>query len=83
MKMCVWSLEFWDCIKAVQRCGTVRKRSSAFSDDVMENGWGGGEGLFFLVATKKQEVIGGKQWDLVGVGEKKAEDWAKPSVKLH
>lgn len=22
---CVWSLEFWDCIKAVQRCGTVRK----------------------------------------------------------
>lgn len=49
----------------------------------MENGWGGGEGLFFLVATKKEEVIGGKQWDLVGVGEKKAEDWAKPSVKLH
>lgn len=59
-----------------------QKRSSAFSDDVMENGWGGGEDLFFLVASKKQEVIGGKQWGLVGVGEKKAEDWAQP-VKLH
>lgn len=45
----------------------------------MENEQGGGcRDLFFRVATKKQEVMGGKQWDLVDVGKKKAEDWVKP-----
>jgi len=50
---------------------------------VTESERGGGcRDLVFPLATNKQEVMGGKQWDLVHVGEKKAEGWVKPLVKL-
>lgn len=47
-----------------------------------ENEQGGGcRDLFFPVATKKQELMGGEQWDIVDLGEKKAEGWVKAVVK--
>lgn len=33
------------------------------------------------MATKKHEVMGGKQWNLVDVGEQEAEGWVKAVVK--
>lgn len=51
--------------------------------DVRQNEQGGGcRDLFFPVATKKQDTMGGKQWTLVDVGEKTAEGWVKAVVKL-
>lgn len=81
-KMCTQSLELQVCIKPVRGCGAIRKDPVLFQ--LMWWGMNGEEaagGLFFLVATKKQEIWE-KQWDPVHVGEKKAEVWVKPSVKV-
>lgn len=76
-----WSLPVLGCVKPGQDCAAIQ--SDCSFTDVSENEQGGGcRDLFFPMATKKQEVMGGKQWSLVDEGETKAEGWVKAVVKL-
>lgn len=76
-----WSLPVLGCVKPGQDCAAIQSDCSA--TDVRENEQGRGcRDLFFPVATKKQELMGGKPWDLVEVGKKKAEGWVKAAVNL-
>lgn len=76
-----WSLPVLGHVKPGQDCAAIQSDCSV--TDVRENEQGGAcRDLFFPVATKKQELMAGKQWNLVDVGEKKAEGWVKAVVKL-
>lgn len=67
-----WSLPVLGCAAIQSDCSAT---------DVRHNEQGGGcRDLFFPVATKKQDTMGGKQWTLVD--EKTAEGWVKAVVKL-
>lgn len=81
-KMCIWSLPFQACFKPGQDCTTIW--NDPLLCQVMRWRISREEAAgicFFPTATKKQEVKGGKQRDLVEAGKKKAEDWVKPPVK--